>query len=234
MKVSATHRAIASASLALLAALTVGCASGPKPCVNPGSCGSGYECLANTCVRQGGEPVAPRTERVALEPARWQVLTPGQPQGSPVAVHFGGDSDDVFLLDFELPGIAASRVSRAFLLLSPLPDAAQGAGDANVSAWRLVESWSDDVDYIHQPKADRPSADGIAHAPLPLRIDVTDLVRRWLANSGSTHGIVLKSSSSAGQPQVYATGLGPGRAPLLEVYFEGTVSDTKAAGAGGS
>ncbi|MCA9627923.1 MAG: DNRLRE domain-containing protein [Myxococcales bacterium] len=226
MQGQATHPVIATrvtrwgarAALAS-AALTLSCASGPRPCVST-ACGTGYECLANTCVRAGGEPVAPQTERVALEPSRWQVLSQGrQPEAGAVAVHFGGRADDVYLLDFDLPALEADAVSRAFLLLFPLPDAAQGTNDASVSAWRLVEPWNDRVDYIHQPKAARPSSDGIARSPLPLRVDVTALVRRWLANQGTTHGIVLRSSSGAGQPQVYATGFGAGRAPLLEVYF---------------
>ncbi|MCA9640149.1 MAG: DNRLRE domain-containing protein [Myxococcales bacterium] len=235
MQVSATHRAVLLASLLFSAVLTPSCASGPKPCVSPGSCGTGYECLANTCVRQGGEPVAPRTERVALEPTRWQVLSPDTTDTtSPAAVHFGGPAQDVLLLDFELPALDASRVTRAFLVVSPLPDAAQGSTDASVSAWRIVEDWSDTVNYVHQPRADRPSAEGIARSPLPLRIDVTDLVRRWLENSGTTHGIALKSSSGAGQPQVYATGLGPGKAPLLEVYFESPDRAEKHDSGGGS
>ncbi len=230
MQGQGNHRVFASqaspsgaglAALAMSAALLLSCASGPRPCVSPSGCGTGYECLANTCVRAGGEPVSSRSERVALEPARWQVLTPtSEADDAPPAVHFGGTGDDVYLLDFDLPALRAQAVRRAFLVLTPLPDAAQGSSDASVSAWRIVEAWDSGIDYVHQPQGDRPSAAGIARAPLPLRIDVTQLVRRWLANQTTTHGILLKSSSGAGQPQVYATGLGAGRAPVLEVYFE--------------
>lgn len=235
--VQPTHRDPARVATLLVSAfLLSSCASGPRPCVGPSACGAGYECLANTCVRTGGEPVSPSNERVALEPTRWQVLSPDRDDdGASSSVHFGGATADVYLLDFELPALPPEKLSRAFLIVAPLPDAAQGSSDARVSAWRIVERWeAGDVGYVQQPKADRPSAAGIARAPLPLRIDVTELVRRWLENHGTTHGIVLKSGSGPGQPQVYATGLGPGRAPVLEIYFESKPPGGAQLEAGGS
>jgi len=134
------------------------------------------------------------------------------------AVHFGGGGErEALLLDYDLPALSPGRLERAFLILSPLPDAPQGAQPVRVSAWRLTEDWTRPRP-LHPPLAARPSAQGIASAPLPLRIDVTALVRRWLENRTSTFGLVLKSSSTEGHPQVFATGVGGGHSPVLELY----------------
>jgi hypothetical protein len=39
------------------------CAPVPTPCVSPGQCPSGQECLANRCAPVGGEPVASESAR---------------------------------------------------------------------------------------------------------------------------------------------------------------------------
>lgn len=167
--------------------------------------------------------MTPSTLRSALEPARWHVVSDSLSGGDAAdqqqaGVHFGGNSQrEALLLDYDLPSISPQQLERAFLIVVPLPDAPQGPEPAAISAWRIIEAW-DHPGPLHTPQATHPSARGIASAPLPLRIDVTLLVRRWLENPSSTHGLVLKSSSTQGHPQIFATGVGGGHSPVLELY----------------
>ncbi len=208
------------------AGLSLGCSFNTRPpCASSGGCGAGQECLASTCVPQeGGEPVSPESQRVVLTPARWLVTSQRGLAGQPPAVHLGGPADEELLLDFSVAGAVpggARRLERAFLILAPLPGGAASPELVNVTAARLTEPWDSRgaSRWGGAPRRGHPLSAGLSRTALPLRVDVTALVQRWLDNPRSSHGVVVAASSSHGLPHAYATGLGGGAAPRLELYY---------------
>ncbi|MBX3182298.1 MAG: hypothetical protein KIT72_09410 [Polyangiaceae bacterium] len=225
---TSTRRLTVALASILSAGLTLGCTITTRsPCVSSGGCGAGQECLASTCVPEGGEPVAAESQRLVLTPGRWLVTSHRGLAGQPQAVHLGGAADEELLLDFAVAGAVpggARRLERAFLILTLLPGGAASPELVEVSVARLVEPWPRGAAGRSAPRRGHPISAGLSRTSLPLRVDVTALVQRWLDNPHSSHGVVVASSSSQGLPHAYATGLGGGAAPQLELYFHTEIS----------
>jgi hypothetical protein len=96
----------------LFAALSLAsCSASQVPCVTPNSCSAGQECLANRCVAEGFDPVAPQTERLVLHPARLGV-SPGA-HSIPTSASLGGPTSrqQSLFLDFELGALHTAASS---------------------------------------------------------------------------------------------------------------------------
>lgn len=215
-------------TLLLGAALfALGCLPGPEPCVSPGTCARGDECLANRCVPAGGTPVPEHTQRVVLEPRAIAVLSSkGHRAGTPLAgaAVFGSrvEGSSAVYLRFARPAVGARRIAGAFLLLEPLPDAPVSQQDVLVRAWRVAERWSPAaLSWLQQPRRSPPSSSGIARSSPPneLRIDVTDIERFVAAPGRHDWGIVLQAAAGDGFGATYSTGVHGAPAPRLELYY---------------
>ncbi|HMJ12071.1 MAG TPA: hypothetical protein VK524_11690 [Polyangiaceae bacterium] len=209
-----------------LLGLALGCSRGPVPCMSPGTCGSGYECLANRCVPLGSEPVAIETLRVVLTPSDIAVVTANGPrpaQGVPGVVRFGSaqDGPTALFLRFAPVRARAQRIDRAFLLLEPMPGAAGGHDDVQVEALHVGSSWDDaSLSWSRQPRVGLPKSPGLARSspPSTLRIDVTELVRHQRERSHADVAIAVKAGGGSGAGAVFATGATRGLGPRLELY----------------
>jgi hypothetical protein len=202
-------------SLLLLGA----CASPPTPCAVAHACAAGEECLANRCVPSGGEPVPERGQRVLLTLEQLGVWD--EPQGSWQALGprvLLGDAalgEQTLCLRFAQPE-QKLQIHAAFLLVYPFVDAPPPGSDLRFVVQRFAAAWPSSG----APRLDgRTVALGSAHAgaPLPLRIDVTELVRELQRGREANLGLTIRAASDALPGASYHTGVA-GRAPELEIY----------------
>ncbi len=202
--------------------LAAACTASPEPCIGPGSCAAGTECLANRCVPAGGEPVDATTERRVAEPLAMAVVSSAHHDATlPSAVTFGGVDGDVALYLRFAALWRGAHVDAAFLLLEPMPGALLGAADVPVDVWRVDSAWQPaSLGWLAQPRLAQPASRGLARAapPQTLRIDVTAQVRYLARHPASDHGLVVRGRTSMPPGASFATGVAGGRAPRLEVY----------------
>jgi hypothetical protein len=190
-----------------------------------GTCPEGSECLANRCTLLGADPVASDTRRIVATPQAIAVVSADQPGPNvelPPAITFGGRAGAAALyLDFAPEWLGARSLESAFLILEPMPGTHRGASDVEVHAWRVTGAWqASELSWLAQPRRAPPSAIGIARAapPMPLRVDVTSIVRYFAQHPRSDRGIVLKAGGSGALGASFATGAAGGNAPRLELY----------------
>jgi hypothetical protein len=86
--------------------------------------------------------------------------------------------------------------------------------------WRIRDAWNKKLDPLRPPRLAPPSSAGLARGgpALPLRIDVTEIVR-WLdRHPRSDHGVAVSAASVDDHGASFATGGSVGLGPRLELY----------------
>lgn len=208
----------------LILLLASACAPTRTPCVSPGQCPSGEECLANRCAPLGGEPVASESTRLVAELAELAIVAEHfdfgvtLPQQLTVgAKRFGAT---IVLMRFEPVWRDFPAVSEAFLLIDTLPEGPSTTHDVDVELWRVDSDWSaTDVSWQDQPTLSYPAARAIARSgPAPLRMDVTEVVRYLKDHPRADHGLALRAPAGPGAGVSLASGIGGGHPPRLEIY----------------
>lgn len=200
------------------------CAKVPTPCTSADACGAGTECLANRCVVEGSEPVAEDSQRSVAHVTEFAVLAQQLDYGGtlPAAMTFGSQHAGTLLvlLRFEPIWRAMGRLEQAFLLLEPMPRARASASSVEIDIWRIEGDWSTgELDWMSQPELGHPRASGLARSNgAPLRVDITHLVDHLNRNPDHDHGIALRASPVGRGGVTYATGVGGGSAPRIELY----------------
>jgi hypothetical protein len=198
-------------------------ASAPRPCQSADACSQGQECLANRCSPAGIAPVHPDARRLVLEPTELSVLSADCEPGDalPGAIAFGrrAGSGTSLYMRFE-PRWRGQHLQSAFLLLDPMPDTARTGRDIPVDAWRVREPWQRGMSPLRPAGLAPPRSSAIARAgpALPLRVDVTNIVR-WLdEHPRSDHGVALAADGVDEHGASFATGATIGTGPRLELY----------------
>jgi hypothetical protein len=212
----------------LLAIPLLACAPSPKPCMSPGTCPEGSECLANRCTLLGADPVPGSSRRLVSPPSAMALVTsrgPESGQDLPATVTFGGGAEGAAALYLRFPAIwrGAGKIASAFVVLEPMPATRRGRQDVTVHVWRVGSDWQPGaIGWLAQPPLSLPRASGIARSapPLPLRIDVTALFAYFAEHPSSDHGIALKASAGDDAGSSFALGTSGGSAPRLELYLE--------------
>jgi len=170
------------------------------------------------CVLEGAMPVDPRAERVVALPAGLALASDDE-QVVPSASVTLGSSRATLYLRFE-PVWESRPVQAAFLLLDPAEHSV-GGPDVELEVWRARREWSGAAfSFRQQPGVTAPLARGIARSipPLPVRVDVTELVQFAAQHPRQDHGFAVRSRSD-GPLVTIATGSDGGRAPTLDVYL---------------
>jgi hypothetical protein len=114
------------------------------------------------------------------------------------------------------------RIRAAFLLLSPRAGAASGA-DVPLEVWRTHRDWTAaGFRWSEQPGFAPPFARAIGRsAPaLPVRIDVTEIVRYWAQHPEADFGFALRAGEEGLFGITLSTGVDGGSAPRLDVYLD--------------
>jgi len=218
----------ATAALApVIASVQLACAPGPTPCITPGTCPAGYECLANRCVPLGGEPVPENSERRVLRPSAMALVSARDHRAAdelPAAITFGSRTvgSVALYLRFDPMPDAAPRLDTALLLLEPMAGTRPSAEEVLVEVWRVQDEWhTGSLHWVSQPRLALPRSRGLARSspPSTLRIDVTDIVRYQTEHPRGNHGLALKADGDGPHGASFATGSGDGRGPRLELYL---------------
>lgn len=163
----------------------------------------------------------PNTERVLLNPSELGVASTEAPAaiGPSVTLGNAASAPVAFYLRFEKAWRPGS-VRAAFLLLEPSRGAMVGP-DLELEVWRANRAWKGPgFTWSRQPGVSHPVSRGIARSapPMPVRIDVTELVRFASEHPQMDHGYVLRASSERGSGVTVSTGFGEGVPPRLDVY----------------
>lgn len=164
-------------------------------------------------------------ERVVLRPtALAAVASRAELPAGATEIVLGRERDGTtaLLLRFEAPFREAEEVRGAFLLLPPAADARRAAAPLHLDVSRILEPWTaETIAWATLPRLDAVAQRVLTpRALVPLRIDVTDLVRQWSRQRSDEHGIALVASAQDpyGFPLPSGTGTAPG--PELEIYLQ--------------
>ncbi len=217
------RRAWSSLLMLPFATALAACNALPEPCAGAQSCSAGRECLAARCTIEGGLPVAASTRRVRVAPAALALAGPKPALSIPPSVVLGARWHDTRALYLRFPQTwRGGRVRSAFLLLEPQGAARTGA-DVVLEVGCAGRDWHPrELSVNEQPGLVAPFSRGIARAApaLPVRVDVTEIVRFWAEHPERDHGLGVRASSVTDVGVSLATGAAGGSAPRLDVYLD--------------
>jgi len=218
-------------TLAFAAALALaGCAAPlgeARPCPDA-ACAAGRACVAGRC-RAADAPISPAdARRLLLSPVDVAVVGLHGGGGGPdlpeaIALGRGASGTVVMLFRFEATWRDDAEVQSAFLVLEPLDGAPPAVSPIRFEMARVVEPWQPAaVSWGRQPRLSVPYVAGTTRArpALPVRVDVTPLVRTWTRRDPDDHGIALLAKGDDAHGAVVSMGVSHGRGPRLEVYVK--------------
>ena len=195
------------------ATFVLSCTRSGEPCAAP-NCGSGYECLANTCTPLGAEPVPKDTMRVVLEPAAVAGSNGEETRAGTLDL---GRAFAALYLRFDDAWKRDRAVVRAFLLLEPAAYAEPNGEDLPLHVWTIQGPWTAQrIASGARPNLGSPHARGLLRTSPPgvARIDVTEVVR-VLAERSEDYGVAVITGED--RSALVRTG-SSGGAPRLELY----------------
>jgi hypothetical protein len=210
--------------------LSLSCAPRPQLCSATPECRQGLDCVAGAC-EPSPSPLA-GSRRLVLPPADIAVLQRGEPSAAgalPTLLTLGRTSDGPaeLLLRFDLHLDRSATILRASVMLdrtdAVLPDPAPVALHAN----RVIGRWNErSVSWATAPPVqDVRSPRTIVWSPGPrqIRVDVTDLARRWLAHDVADQGVAIVAENTSPTGVTFA--LGPTSLPSAEPHAVGVTDE---------
>jgi hypothetical protein len=210
--------------------LLTGCgraATEAQVCAGAGLCGTGY-CVAGRCRPVDALPSPVDAQRVLLSPDDIAVVESGRDdegsRGLPEAVALGraSDGDVVVLLRFSATWRDDAEIASAFVVLEPIAGAPPAERAMTLEVARILEPWrSETATWGRQPRLAIPRAAAVVRRrpAMPLRIDVTTLVRDWAKRRKDDHGIAILAPGDDAVGAAYSMGVSQGAGPRLEVYL---------------
>jgi hypothetical protein len=215
------------APAALLAAACAAPLRDGRACSGAGACEQGRTCVVGRCRPQDTPPSPADALRVVLAPADLAVVASGASGGGgddlPDTVALGRASSGtvVMLFRFVPSWQDEAEILSAFLVIHPLDDAPPAAAPIAFEMARIVEPWrADTTSWGRQPRLTVPITAGAVQArpTLPVRVDVTPLVRDWAKRKRDDHGIALLARGDDAFGTPCSLGIARGAGPRLEVY----------------
>jgi hypothetical protein len=218
----------------ILAAALASCAAPleeGRPCsaASAVACEQGRACVVGRCRSVDASPSSPDARRVVLAPVDLAVVASRGPDGGgdlrpeAVALGRGASGTVVMLFRFAATWRDDADVVSAFLVLDALEGAPPSGGPITFETARIVEAWqSGVVSWGRQPRLGVPRQAGTVRArpTVPLRVDVTPLVRDWARRASDDHGIALLARGDDAYGAVVSMGVSQGSGPRLEVYVK--------------
>ncbi len=221
-------------TLALAAALA-SCAApleDGRPCSTADvatACEQGRACVAGRCRASEGAPAPADAVRVVLAPVDLAVVASrgsgggGAELPDVVALGRGSSGTVVMLFRFAATWRDDAEVASAFLVLDALDGARPATSPITFEMARVAEPWQPGVvSWGRQPRLGVPKTAGTQRprTAVPIRVDVTPLVREWGRRDGDDHGIALLSHGDDAFGALVSTGVSQGHGPRLEVYVK--------------
>jgi hypothetical protein len=221
----AATRARVTAALSLVGLLAAcGGASDGRLCADVGTCGKGKHCVVGRCRAADSPPSPPDTTRVVLWPREVAVIaSKGESARALDSFSLGreGAGTVMVLLRFEAGWRDDAEVTSAFVVLDPVDGAPPTRVPTSVDVARILEPWTPDtVSWGRQPRLGlfERGAELRPRGSVPVRIDVTKLVRAWSAHDRDDHGIAVSADERDPFGSTYALGPSGGAGPRLEAY----------------
>jgi hypothetical protein len=145
----------------------------------------------------------------------------GRQRGDAVAV--GEATGEILvLLRFAASYRDDAEIVRAFVVLDPLAGAPPAAGRTTLEVAAILEPWaSSTATWGRRPRLAVPELAAIAGPGegRRVRLDVTELVRRWSKHRADDHGIAIFANTASQPARFFSTGLAHANGPELEVYL---------------
>jgi hypothetical protein len=207
---------------AIALGLAVACAPRAVPCLGVDGCPVNTECLAARCVNFSAAPVASASRRISATPSRMAIATDDRSWNLGPSAVLGSDSSDTTLYLHFAPIWQTGRLDSAFLILEPARGALPG-DDVPLQVFRVQGPWTAPAESRGRAlRLVSPTARGIGRAfpDLPVRIDVTAIVRYLARNPDGNYGLAVRATRGAPPGLAISTGLDGGSPPRLDVYFE--------------
>jgi hypothetical protein len=125
----------------------------------------------------------------------------------------------IVYLEFDPQWKAHGAVESAFLILEPAQPSGTASRDLEVAILTIEEPWNAErLTRSRRPRLAPTNHRGFVRSEprMPLRVDVTDAVRKL--ERFRDYGLAIRSTASAGAGAAYHSGAGAGPPPRLEVY----------------
>ncbi|MFO0618351.1 MAG: hypothetical protein U0414_37505 [Polyangiaceae bacterium] len=219
---------VGAVALFALASAAIACGSRDPAllCEGATDCDVGQGCLVGRCRPATSAVVPPASRRVVLDATDVAVLSSRASEPvhlDVIALGRASLGEVVLLLRFDAELGPRVSVDSAFVVLDPVDRAPAPASPIDVSIAAIEVPWdSSSVSWTRKPTTGvaETVARNLPRGRAPLRIDVTDLMRR----SGLANGVAIYAQGNDPIGALYSTGLGAGAAPRLELYLvaEGT------------
>jgi hypothetical protein len=167
--------------------------------------------------------------RVVLSPQDLAVVASGGRGGGgtelPDTVALGRNASGtvVMLFRFAATWRDDAEVVSAFLVLDAIDGTPPSASPITFEMAKILDPWQPEVTtWGRQPRLSVPKTAGTMRArpQVPLRVDVTPLVRDWAKHDADDHGIALMARGDDAYGAVISTGVSMGMGPRLEVYVK--------------
>jgi hypothetical protein len=199
---------------------------GPQSCSDRDPCQKGRICALGRCRKKGTVPVSTKAEKLTFQPEdlAWihgsSIVAPSE-LGPTIRLGKRGDHETLLMrYAIELPEKA--KVQRALLVLDPMPECAPRPGRIALELAHVLSPWrSAELTRGSQPRLDLPMrlADMRATPAQALRIDVTEIVRRWAKHRKRYHGVALIANGASDTGACFTTGLTWGEGPRLQIFL---------------
>jgi hypothetical protein len=227
---------VALASAALVAWLATACAPRRQLCAGPAGCSAASECVAGQCLAKNANFPYAGTRRLVLPPADVAYLDgTGPPHGALPPIFTLGRADggtSRLLLRFDFRLDAGTTLVRASVLLDRSDATVAGLAPVALHAERVIGRWNPrtvsrstapPVEDVRLPRTLVTSS-----GPTLVRVDVTDLARRWLHHDPADQGLVIVAENVTPTGVTFSLGAdaspleldpsAPPQPPRLEVY----------------
>lgn len=218
-----TRRPIRGVIATIACAAALASCGGTSPCAIAADCGAGTTCVLGSCQAEARVPVSDLTRRIVAFPKDAAALAERLPGSGHTTLTMGGravgDAEILLAFDHGLP--LDAEIEAAWIVLDGAAEATTASDWVEIEARDIPASFRGlSLDWQRRPALGRPvsttrtrGAEGAA-----LRLDVTELVRAWL-HAGKREGrVALLARGSADFGATFATGLGVGLGPRLEIY----------------
>jgi hypothetical protein len=218
----------------LLAAALASCAApleDGRPCsaADAAGCEQGRSCVAGRCRASEAPPSPQDAVRVVLTPVDLAVVAArgsgggGAELPDVVALGRGASGTVVMLFRFAATWRDDAEVVSAFLVLDAIDGEPPATSPITFEMARVAEGWQPGlVSWGRQPRLGVPKTAGTVRPrpTVPLRVDVTPLVRTWGRRDADDHGIALLAHGDDAYGAAVSTGVSQGNGPRLEVYVK--------------
>ena len=164
------------------------------------------------------------SQRLVATPSGMAALSQAQlATGLASEVTFGDASGrSALYLEFSPEWRAHGAPLKGYLALEPRAGEAPDAEPVTIEVWRVRSAWQPGSlhTWSDKPELAPPFARAvISSSPAQtLRIDITELLRFAADHPAIDHGMALIARGGSGHGASFATGIGGGSAPRLEVY----------------